>query len=401
MARPGVAEALAAIEAALFPLGDDLVAIGDALGRLTAAPVHAALDVPRFAAAAMDGYAVASARTGEGAVRLPLAARGAAGAWPDPLGHGAAAPITTGAPMPAGADAVVIRENARVTGQGGDRVLCLDAPVAPGHNVRATGEDMARGAQVLAAGRLITPDAIGALAACGVERLRVRRRPRITFVTTGDELARSGAELAGAAQIVDSNGPMIAAACRNLGLEVDRGDRVIDDRAAVDAALDRMIGAASGDILISSGGVSVGAFDFVADRLARRGVAIVFHGVRMRPGKPLLFAMLPDGRPYFGLPGNPVAALVAFRFFVMAAIRRLSGLPPERGTAVDIAIPPREGVTLFLRGIMAAGKARPVVDVSLDQRSHVLSSVLAADCWLRLERQCEPLAFAKHGTLAP
>lgn len=148
-------------------------------------------------------------------------------------------------------------------------------------------------------------------------------------------------------------------------------------------------------MLISTGGVSAGTFDLVAQGLKRRGARVVFHGIRMRPGKPLLFATLPDGRPFFGLPGNPVAALVGFRFFVLAALRRLSGIGAEIGRPVRADVIPRADTTLFLKGIEEGGPNRGFVDTRLNQRSHVQRALLNANRWVRVNPDGKILAYPK------
>ncbi len=384
--RPGVDAAFDLIEGAVAPLGTDTVAVSEALGRIAAEPAIARLDVPRFVASAMDGFAVRSADVAAAGaahpIDLPLGAPVPAGEAAGTLRIGHAVPISTGARLPEGADAVLIREFGEVVD---GACLRVRAPIDPWRNVRAPGEDMTQGSALIGAGHLITPDTVGALAACGIDRIAVRRMPRIALISSGSELAANAAGLSGPAKAIDCNAPMILAAARSLGLPARFLGRMADTPEAVAAMLDMASASGEDDILISTGGVSAGEFDLVRAGLEARGVAIHFHGVQMRPGKPLLFATLPDGRPYFGLPGNPVAALVAFRFFVMAAVRRMLGLPREPGEAVSADAEPREGTTLFLRGrrvLDADGRVR--IETGFDQRSHILSSVVQADHWLRV-----------------
>lgn len=384
--RPSVDAALDLIEAMVAPLGSETVAVAEALGRISAEPAIARLDVPRFVASAMDGFAVRSADVAAASathpIDLPLGAPVPAGGEAGTLEPGHAVPISTGARLPAGADAVLIREFGEVVD---GAFLRVRDPIDPWRNVRDRGEDMAQGGALIGAGWRITPDAIGALVACGIERIAVRRMPRIVLVSSGSELASDAAGLSNSAKAIDCNAPMILAAARSLGLPVRFLGRMADTPDAVAGMFDAAFADGEGDILISTGGVSAGDFDLVRAGLEARGVAIHFHGVQMRPGKPLLFATLPDGRPYFGLPGNPVAALVAFRFFVMAAVRRMLGLVREPGESVLADAEPREDTTLFLRGrrtIDGAGRVR--IETDFDQRSHILSSVVAADHWLRV-----------------
>jgi len=384
--RPSLDEALAIIHDRLAPLGTESVPVADAFGRVTAAPLRARQDVPRFPVSAMDGYALHSGETAAASeaqpVTLALGGPVYAGQSPPPLEPGGALPIATGAPIPAGADAVLIREQAEIA----DGRLIVRAPVAPHRNVRQTGEDMAAGADVLSAGAVLMPHSLGALAACGVAEVEVRRRPRIGLISTGSELGGIGDPIGGAG-LIDSNAPMIAACAQAFGLPCNFLGTAADQAAAIDRLFDS---ASDCDILLSTGGVSAGDLDLVRGRLEARGAAIHFHGVRMRPGKPILFACLADGRPYFGLPGNPVAALTGFRFFVVPALRRLLGLPPETGEPVGCETPPRPDCTLILRGRRITPSE---VDCDLDQRSHVLSSTLAADCWVKLRENGEAEAF--------
>jgi len=378
MPRPSVDAALAIIWNSLVPLGTETIATDEAFGRVTATPQRARRDVPGFPMSAMDGFAMASAATQAASDSAPAAFRLVepiyAGSWPTPLESGTAAPIATGAPVPAGADAVLVREQAEIEG---DRLL-LRRPLEPLRNVRQTGEDMVAGREILGAGTILSPQAVGALAAFGIDRLEVRSQPRIGLISTGSELGGIGEKI-GEAGLIDSNAPMIAACAQALGLPSIFLGRAADQAAAIDLLLD---GSGACDLVLSTGGVSAGDLDLVRGRLEARGARILFHGVRMRPGKPILFALLADGRPYFGLPGNPVAALVSFRFFVAHALRRMLGLAAEHGERVSCNAEPREGTTLILRGRRMANPGR--VDCTLDQRSHVLSSTLLADCWVKL-----------------
>jgi len=378
MPRPSVDEALALIRDRIVPLHTETIATEDGFGRATAMPLLARRDVPAFPMSAMDGFALHSADTTQASDAAPLALRLVApvyaGRVPAPLERGTAAPIATGAAVPAGADAVLVREQAEFA----DSHLLVRRPIDPRRNVRQPGEDVVAGAEIVKAGTLLGPQAVGALAAFGVDRLEVRRRPKIGLISTGSELSGIG-EAVGAAGLIDSNAPMIAACAQALGLQTHFLGRAPDQAAALDLLLE---GSSGCDLVLSTGGVSAGDLDLVRDRLEAHGAHILFHGVRMRPGKPILFALMADGRPYFGLPGNPVAALVGFRFFVMQALRRMLGLAPEQGAPVSCNAAPREGTTLILRGRRTADPA--VVDCALDQRSHVLSSTLLADCWVKL-----------------
>lgn len=382
--RPSVDEALARIRAESAPIGSERLPLRRALDRTLYEPVNAAVNVPRFVAAAMDGYAVASADCAAATIANPVvltvAEVVAAGSWPAALAAGSAAPISTGAPVPGRADAIIVREEARPVGGR----LSITAPPRKFANVRALGEDMAVGRMVAPRGTRVTADVVGALSASGIEQVEVQRLPTIRLFTTGSELT-DVAGLADPALIIDSNGPMIEAFALSVGLTVDFVGRAVDEGDVLDAMLSAPT-PAHPQIVISTGGVSHGSFDLVRERLEKAGATMHFHGVGMRPGKPLLFATLTDGRLYFGLPGTPVAALVAMRFFVMAAVRAMAGLEPEAGMPHRDGPPARPGTTLFLRGRATQGAdGGTVFEASPDQRSHVLSSIVPANAWLRVE----------------
>jgi molybdopterin molybdotransferase len=216
----------------------------------------------------------------------------------------------------------------------------------------------------------------------GVTHVEARRAPRIQILPTGSEFApQSGGD---APARHDSNGPMIGAMCRSLGLKC-RVSAPLPD--TLDILCRRILSHDEfppADMLISTGGVSVGTHDLVREALDKIGARIIFHGIAMRPGKPVLFAILPDSRPFFGLPGNPVAALVGFRFFALAAVRRMLGLPPEAGRTIPLPGVGSEGTTLFQRA-RRSGEDASSVELLDDQRSHVMGSVVAADSWVRID----------------
>lgn len=378
-----VDKAFADIAEHVIPLTSEEIAVdARALGWVSARPILAAADAPRRDCSAMDGFVLRSADTAGASpdepFRLAIGPHLAAEAISLALPPHLAFPISTGAPIPAGADTVLIKERAKVE----NGTLLFFEPAAVGKNIRSRGEDALRGTTILPTGTPLTPDAIGALLAFGVRRLTARRSPRIHILPTGLELAP--ADTAACEMRFDNNGPMIAAMCRALSLDNEVSAPLPD---CVDHIAAHIAGAYSGrsEIVVTTGGVSVGSRDFVREAVESLGACVHFHGVAMRPGKPLLFATLPDGRPFFGLPGNPVAALVSFRFFVWAAICRSMGLPIETGRSVRSPIMGRPGTSLFLR----ARYDEPFngsLDVGLDQRSHILSSVLAATGWLRVEQ---------------
>jgi molybdopterin molybdotransferase len=288
-------------------------------GRVLAADVTAAVSLPPFATSAMDGYAVRAADLGDGAV--PVAFRIAAGDRPQPLPAGSAAAIATGAPMPEGADAVVPVEEA-----GEDAAGLVADRSAAGDYIREAGSDIAAGEVIAPAGTVLGPAALAAIAAAGVAEVRVARRPRVAAVATGSELRLPGEPLE-PGQIYESNLTAVAAQARRASAELVRSTIVEDDRAATERVLGEAL--AEVDVLISTGGVSVGPHDHVKPALEQAGVEEVFWRIAHKPGKPLWFGVGPGGVLVFGLPGNPVSSLVTFELFVRPALLAMQGATPR------------------------------------------------------------------------
>lgn len=348
------------------------VTVAEALGRVLAGDLHAVADVPGFANSAMDGYAVRSGPAGRTMTIVGEARAGAPAAVA--AGPGDAVRISTGAAMPEGADAVVPVERAHETGDG----VLLEAAAEPGANVRSAGEDMRAGEVALPAGTELGAAELGVAVAAGAATLACARRPRVEVVCTGDELRGPGEPL-GPGEIHNSNLVTLAALARRAGAAPVGTTRVGDDRAATESVLGAALRRA--DVLVVSGGVSVGPHDHVKPALAALGVQERFWRVALRPGKPTWFGRHED-RLVFGLPGNPVSAMVTFLLFARPALRALQGASPEavRERAVLAEAVPRnpareEAVRVRLERGDAAPRARPTGP----QGSHVLRSMLGAD----------------------
>lgn len=319
-----VSEARARILAGLAPLPPETVSLAEALHRVTAAPVVARLSNPPGDVSAMDGYALRAADAAEGA-RLRLI--GAA-----PAGHpfagrvcpGEAVRLFTGSIVPEGADAILIQENATAEG---DRVTVQAAPIA-GRHIRRMGADFQASETVLPAGTRLSPRHIGLAAAAGHPWLSVHRRPRVTLLCTGDEIALPGEPLPPGG-VVSSNGPALAAFLRAAGAEPTLLPTVPDRLEAITAAAEAARGA---DLLVTTGGASVGDHDLVQAGLAAHGLTLDFWRIAMRPGKPLMHGHL-GPMPMLGLPGNPVSALVCAILFLWPAMRKLQGLGGEAPAA--------------------------------------------------------------------
>jgi molybdopterin molybdotransferase len=307
---PTIDEALALVLARVAPLPAENVSIAQAAGRVLAEAAVARIDLPPFDSSAMDGFAVRAADTPG---RLTVVGQSAAGSPAErELGAGEAIVISTGAVVPAGADAVVPVE--RTTGD------VEVERVALGDNVRPRGGDVRAGAVVAGGGSFLTPARVGALAAAGVAAVRCRRRPRVTVLATGSELRPPGEPLA-PGEIYESNTVLLGAQLASAGAVVTVLDPVGDDAAATRAALERGL---EGDVLVTSGGVSVGPHDLVRGALADLGAEEVLWRVAVKPGKPVAFAVR-GATLVFGLPGNPVSSLVDFELFVRPALLALQG----------------------------------------------------------------------------
>ena len=364
------------------PLGSERIALPQALGRVLAGSIQATRDVPPFRNAAMDGYAVRAAdvtvATAETPVNLRVLETVGAGSIPSrSVTAGTAIKIMTGSPMPEGADAVVrVEDTHEELG-----TVHVRFPTPAGAHVRHPGEDMRCGDTVLEPGRALRPADIGLLASLGVAVVAVRRRPTVAILATGDELVELGQPLA-PGQIVNSNAYTLAAAVKEAGA-LPRVLGIVRDTPA--ATRDAFAEAFLADVVLSTGGVSMGAFDLVRQTLADLGVAERFWKVAQRPGKPLTFGVR-NGTPVFGLPGNPVSSLVCFYLYVRPALRAMLGLtglhlPVVSATAAE-SVRTAEGLTEFVRctldGESGAYRVRPTGS----QGSHVLRSLSLGEALL-------------------
>jgi molybdopterin molybdotransferase len=363
-------QARAAVLAHARPLAAEDVAAADALGRVLAQDVTAPGDLPPFANSAMDGFAIRSGRKGR---RLTIVGESRAGKPADrAAGDGEAIRISTGAMLPGGADAVIQIE---LVEEDGDTIVVGD-DVSPGRNVRMAGEDVRAGTVVLRAGTRLGPAALAMAASAGCPILRCARRPRVAILATGDELVEPGAPL-GPGQIHESNAPMLAALARQAGAEV-RSRVVGDDRDATISAVREALDGA--DLLVLSGGVSVGPHDHVKPALAANDVEEVFWRVALRPGKPTWFGVRDSDRTLvLGLPGNPVSAYVTFVLFAAPALAALQGADPRakvRAATLAVAVERHADRDECVRvRIDADGRATPTGP----QGSHMLSSLVRAD----------------------
>jgi molybdopterin molybdotransferase len=353
------------------PLPLEEVPIEHASGRVLGETVISRLDLPPFRSSAMDGFAL---RANDTPGTIPVVGQIAAGHPADrALEPGEAMAIWTGGVVPDGADAVVPIEEAEAVGG----LVTIPSPATAGANVRPRGGDLRAGEPVAVAGIRLGPVQVGALAAAGVGAVSCRRRPRVVVAATGSELRAPG-ETLGPGEIYEANGLVLAGLAAGAGALVERLPSVADDDRSTRAAIARGL---EGDVLVTSGGVSVGAHDLVRAAQAELGVEEVFWQVAVRPGKPVAFG-IGGGTLVFGLPGNPVSSLVGFELFVRPALLALQGLadPAPRYRPGLLAAPVRRGGrTSLLRARSRVEDGAVVLEPLSGQESHMLARASTAD----------------------
>lgn len=380
------AQALRLMLASVSPLPSRRVALEAASGAVLAEPVDSPQDLPPFDNSAMDGFALATAGS-----EIPVGSefdvhgRLAAGDSGERSVHGVWE-IMTGAPMPVGLDSVVPVEQVEVLARdaGGARRIGLRQSLRPGQNVRLRGQDVAAGARVLGAGTRLGINECTVLHALGVGHVVVRAAPTVAVLATGHELVADVHAPLAPGRIHDSNRPYLVDRLCAAGADLAWQGVIGDEAKQFDAALDQALAAGAG-IVVSTGAVSQGCHDFIPDALRARGAEQVFHQVAVRPGKPVLFARLPGGTLYFGLPGNPLSAAAGQRFFVEPVLRRLLGLAEE----TPLYLPLREAV-----GKRAGMRLHAIARVEFDprlglgvrvlprQESFRLTTLLQGNAWV-------------------
>ena len=395
-------DALALIRDCCAPLPIEQVALAEACGRVLAAPVDAPRNLPPFANSAMDGFAL---RWREGLVEdtvLPVLAEQAAGDGIAGQSEGACS-IMTGARIPDGLDTVVPVEDCTVLardGEGRPTSIALSHAPQPGQHVRHAGEDVAAGQCVLDAGARLGEESLLVLRGIGIGTVAAHRRPRLALACTGRELVDSdGAELA-PGQIANTNGPYLERLFTEAGAEVVERVTLPDEPAAFAAWLARWLDAGI-ELVVTTGAVSMGRYDFVPDVLREAGADLRFHKLKMRPGKPLLFATAGRGTLVFGLPGNPVSSTVGARFFVDAALRALAGRAAEPALLLPLAgaACKKPGFSMLQKAALALDPdGRLQVRLLKGQESFKTAPLLAARAWAVLPEEAAELPV---GTLVP
>ncbi len=391
-----LADALEMVLSRVKQLEPEVVPFERALNRALAEDVISRVDLPPFDRAAVDGYAVRAADTFGATESKPVKLRvvgsvGVGSAARLEVGRGEAAKVATGAPMPRGADAVVMVEQTKTEGEH----VFIFAKLPPGKNVSAKGEDVRRGEVILEKGRLLRPQEVGMLAATGNVKVKVARRPKVAILATGEELRPPGARLR-EGEIIDANSYSLAAAVESCGGLPRRLGMVPDDARSLRRALRKASGY---DMALISGGSSVGEQDLVPDVIAELG-ELLFHGVAIRPGGPTAFGVV-GGKPFFGLPGFPVSALVAFDMLVRPALRRMQGLPADRGyPKVRARLARKVSSTLGRMGIVRVRVREQAGELVAEPirvaGSGILSSMTRADGFLTVPEDVEGL---KEGSL--
>ncbi len=381
------AEARDRMVAEVVPIsGREFLPVRSALGRILAADIVAPHDVPAHDNSAMDGYAVRfDSFSGPGETRLNVVGTAFAGsAFSGLVGKGQAVRIMTGAVLPAGADTVVVQEVTRVDGD----AVFVPAGQRQGQNTRRAGEDLARGAVALSAGKRVGPAELGLIASLGIAEVEVRRRLRVAFFSTGDELASIGKPLA-PGEVYDSNRYTLHGLLTRLGADIIDMGVVPDQPQVLEATLAEAAQVA--DAIITTGGVSVGEADFVREILEKLG-EVKFWKLNIKPGRPMAFGKV--GKAWlFGLPGNPVAVMVSYTQFALDALLRLSGLDPlpVRPLLPVVAsnvIKKQPGRREYVRGEIVAVDGQWQVKTVGNQGSGVLRSMSEANCFVVLPEDC-------------
>ncbi|WP_394614182.1 gephyrin-like molybdotransferase Glp [Lentzea sp. JNUCC 0626] len=394
MSPTSVAEHRQRVAGLVGLMPESLLPLEECLGLVLAADVIAPLALPPFDNSAMDGYAVRAADLNrDEPTRLAVTDDIPAGRTElTPLIPGTVQRIMTGAPVPPGADAVVQVEWT----DGGTETVTINRPVEPGQNIRVGGDDVQKGDPVLVAGTVLRPSTLGLASALGLPELPVRRRPRVLVLSTGSELVAPGQPLL-PGQIYESNGMMLASSVRDAGCEAIQLRFVPDDVEAFHAALKPYVGAV--DAIITSGGVSAGAYEVVKDALASHDVQ--FTKVAMQPGGPQGSGRY-EGVPVLSLPGNPVSAQVSFEVFVRPALMASMGhRDPERRTArarITTGLTSPAGKTQFRRGLHDPSSGEVVTPVG-GPGSHLLSALALSNCLIEVPQDVTELAAGAEVTV--
>jgi molybdopterin molybdotransferase len=374
------------------------IAVEKSMGYVSAGDIFADGSLPHFPSSAVDGFAVITSGVTpahrNGPVRLNIVGRLAAGHTIEyALNEGETIQVMTGAPVPPGADAVIMKEKVSSI----DDYISVNAPVAPKENIRSPGEDVKEGDLILRKGTLIRPTNIALLAACGITEIDVVRKPTVTILTTGDELLPMNVSLQ-YGKIRDSNSPFLHTAVREAGIDnIHLYERIKDDKPILREYIARAL--SKSDVLLISGGVSVGEHDYIKDILKESGVEEIFWKIRIKPGKPMFFGVSTETL-IFGLPGNPVAVSVLFYELVRPALRALSGEPYKKMVSLPAvlmdSLTKPAGRREFVRANMQNDNGRVTVIPIRKRGSHMVSGMAGADCLIVFPEERTDLSFGEE-----
>lgn len=389
-------EALQTILAQVSPLGRVRRILEKLPGMVLSEDVKAPFDMPRFNNSAMDGYGLMAADVSELPTDLQIAGTLQAGnSGKIRLKPGEAVRLYTGAPVPGDVDTVVMQEDVtEKSGPGKSQWVTISKPVKKGSHIRHKGEEFKKGQTILTAGTVVTPPVVGMLASMGYPSAFAYRKPRISLISTGNELVEPGKEKElEPGQIYDSNTYAIMAALKNIGIDQSEVFNARDERYSTRRAFEKALD--EGDVVISMGGISVGDYDFVKDAAESLGIQTLFWRIAIKPGKPVYFGRKKD-KFIFGLPGNPVSVLVTYHQLVEPALLKMMGYPvhePRRQTArLTASLKKRPGRLEFVRGILSRTEAGYVVSPATGQQSHMLGGLAASNCLIDFPLDAEELA---------
>lgn len=380
-------DALAILRASAVSAASEQIPTSSALNRVIADDFRAPFALPRFDNSNMDGFALCAEDTANASeahpLTLPVIRAQAAG---DPAGRGGAGhaiQVMTGGAMPTGMDSVIPIESVTPLTDATGQVthIKLTQPVSRHDHVRFSGDDFAANQTLIQRGTRLLPSHIAVLYATGTSQVSVVAQPSICIVTTGKEVSDNYAEPLGSAQIYDSNTPYLIAAFRSIGLTAGYAGHVGDDEEKFRTMLSAN---AESRILVSSGAVSKGKWDFIPSVLQELGAEILFHRVSIKPGKPVLFARLPDNRFFFGLPGNPISTVIGLRFFMIPLLRQLLGMPPEDPQWATLAkdYAKAGNLRLFLKAHVQADRTgTSIIEILPGQESFKIAPFLETNGW--------------------
>lgn len=389
-------EALELIEKAAGVAAIEQIAVGDSLGRICVDDIISSLNLPTFNNSAMDGFAVFAAATIAATEDKPLRFEvgevipAAISESKTALAMNMCSEIMTGAAIPQGYDAVIPIELVTEINDNGKRYIEITEPIAANTNVRFSGEDVQLGELIIKQGCKISPAEIMLLRAVGITEIKVYKKISIAVAVSGEEVSENYDTALQHGEIYNSNAPllnnMLAENCfssKYYGILRDNKSALID---YIDANIDSQI-------LLTTGAVSKGKWDFIPQTLREIGAEIIFHSVAIRPGKPILFAKLADGRYFFGLPGNPVSSFVGWRFFVIPLIRRLFNLDREKTIQVQVReqFSKKHKLRQFLKAKFEIITAQAVVTISTDQESFKIKPLISSNCWAIAEENTNKL----------